>query len=135
MSGDDYTVGVEQAASPDRWIDNEEHVNSDGVTVARQKVAAPRTDMFVSQLVRVLHRLGLSIDTASRQRVSLEAIGSGLTLGTVTTVSGVTTVTTVTTCSTVTNQAQLGGVPAGEIARAQENIGARLLRAQIAVSA
>lgn len=133
-AGDDYTVGVAQAGSPDRYIDNEQHTNSDGTAVARQKVSAPRSDMLLSGLIRVLHRIGLTVDTSARQRVSVENIASGLTLGTVTTVSGVTTVTTVTTCSTVTNLAQLGGRDATPIAAAQMNAAAIALRGRIAVS-
>ncbi len=133
-NGDDYTVGVAQSGTPDRYIANEQLVDSAGVTTAMQKTATPRSDMFLSALMRVMHRIGLTIDTSARQRVSLENIATGLTLGTVTAVGTVTTVTTVTTCASLTNVAQIGGYSAGFYAVAQSNAAAAALRGRITVS-
>ena len=46
-----------------------------------------------------------TVDNLLRQRITLDAIASGLTLGTVTTVTGVTTVTTTGTVTTVNQHA------------------------------
>ena len=67
-------------------------------------------------------------DTASRMRVALEAISSGLTLATITTVG---TVTTVTTVGTLTNQTQVGGLAATEQIPSLMRLGADSLRRNI----
>lgn len=110
-AGDDYTVGVAQSGSPDRYIDNEQQTNDAGTLVARQKVATPRSDAIMSQLNRVLGILGMSFDVAGRQRSTVETFGSAATLPAVTAVGTVTTVTTVTTVGSVTS-ATVAGITA-----------------------
>lgn len=78
----------------------------------------PATDDSVILLRRILKQvdsLGV-VDSAQRQKMTLDSITSGLTLSTVTAVGTVTTVTTVSTVTTVgtvtsaTNLVALGGV-------------------------
>lgn len=75
----------------------------------------PATDDSVILLRRILKQvdsLGV-VDSAQRQKMTLDSITSGLTLSTVTSVGTVTTVSTVTTVATVTsatNLVALGGV-------------------------
>jgi hypothetical protein len=80
------------------------------------------TDIFSDSGLTLLRRLVkavealMVVDSAQRQRVTVDAISAALTLATVTTVgtvsvvSSVSAVTTVTTVSTVTNVSQFGGV-------------------------
>jgi hypothetical protein len=91
---------------------------------------APRTDELLStltRLVKVCETLQV-VDSAQRQRVTLDALAAGLTLGTVTTVTGVTTVATVTTVGSVTNVASIAGMDREQyinIARTAYNTGIR----------
>ncbi len=72
----------------------------------------PATDDSVILLRRILKQvdsLGV-VDSAQRQKMTLDSITSGLTLSTVTAVGTVTTVTTVGTVTSATNLVALGGV-------------------------
>ena len=78
-----------------------------GMHVADFKVA-------LSQLLAAISN-PIHVNNAAQMRVTLENIGTGLTLGTVTTVGGVTLVTTVSTVTSVTavvNLQQIGGFKA-----------------------
>ena len=72
----------------------------------------PATDDSVILLRRILKQvdsLGV-VDSAQRQKMTLDSITSGLTLSTVTAVGTVSTVTTVGTVTSATNLVALGGV-------------------------
>jgi len=72
------------------------------------EVINPATDESLILLRRMLRQIDslAVVDSAQRQRVTIDAITGGLTLG------AVTTVTTVTTVSTVSNMVAMGGVDA-----------------------
>lgn len=89
-----------------------------GVKDTTNTLVNPATDdsaMLLRRLLRQVDSLAV-VDSAQRQKVTLDSITSGLTLSTVTTVGTVSTVTAVTTVSTVstvtsaTNLVALGGV-------------------------
>jgi hypothetical protein len=65
--------------------------------------------VMLSRVVKLLESNAV-VDSAQRQRISLDAIAAGVALPTVTTVTGVTTVTTVATVSSVTNVAANAGM-------------------------
>jgi hypothetical protein len=71
--------------------------------------AASRVEDVLAMLSRVVKLLESNavVDQQQRQRISLDAIAAGLTLGTVTTVG---TVTAVTTVSTVAAQTAMAGM-------------------------
>lgn len=75
-------------------------------------VVNPATDdsaMLLRRLVRQVDSLAV-VDSAQRQKVTIDSISGSLTLGTITTVGTVTTVTTVSTLTSATNLVALGGV-------------------------
>ena len=76
----------------------------------------PVFDDRVENLISLLERLvkisesNQVVDSAQRQRITLDAITAGITLPTVATVATVTTVTTVTAVTSVTNITQNAGM-------------------------
>lgn len=86
-----------------------------GIKDTTNTLVNPATDdsaMLLRRLLRQVDSLAV-VDSAQRQKVTLDSITSGLTLSTVTTVGTVSTVTAVTTVATVTsatNLVALGGV-------------------------
>jgi hypothetical protein len=69
----------------------------------------------------------MTVDTAGRVRILLDAISASLTLGTITTVTGVTTVTT------VTGQTNMGGFAAADQVPSLMHLSADSLRRNIVV--
>lgn len=72
----------------------------------------PATDdsaMLLRRLVKQVDSLAV-VDSAQRQKVTIDSISGSLTLGTITTVGTVSTVTTVSTLTSATNLVALGGV-------------------------
>lgn len=125
----DGTVGVAQASSPDRLIDNAVVTNDAAQTVYRQKVdinGSLLEELLMELRILVANLAGSLPDTAGRTRVLVDSITGSLTLGTVTTVSTVTS---------VTNVAQEGSQPANTNVPSLMNIAAyNALRPQIVVS-
>jgi hypothetical protein len=81
------------------------------------------TGGLLRRILKFVESLGI-VDGQQRQRITVDAITTGLTLSTVTTVSTVTAVTTVTT---VTNLAQIAGDPRPllDLSRVAYNTGLR----------
>lgn len=128
----DGTVGVTQASSPDRQIDNAVVLNDVGSPVYRQKVDI--NGSLLEELLMELRVLAANLggsfpDTTGRTRVLIEALSAGLTLATVT------TVTTVGAVSAVTNIVSEGGQPANTNVPSLMNVVAyNGLRTQIVVA-
>ena len=89
--------------------------------------------VLLRRIVKLLESQAAT-DPQQRQRMTIDNIASGLTLGTVTTVTGVTTVTTVTGVTTVSNLSTLAGYDQrlySDWARTSYNTG---IRAQLTFS-
>jgi hypothetical protein len=90
-----------------KLIHGDDGVNAGDVSVLNPyPTQAPRTDDLLEvlqRMVKLMESLAI-VDVAQRQRISLDTIASGLTLGTVS------TVTTVSTVSTVSNTTANAGM-------------------------
>lgn len=113
----------------------EEGVYADVSTTTPMPVTVPSGELIeaieaLRMTIGSLSRtIGLSIpDLLGRQRVSLDAITGGLTLGTITTVG------TTTTVGTVTNQTQIGGFVAADQIPSLMHMSADNLRRNITVT-
>ena len=108
-------------ATLDSALTELEQINSAGELV--QAIEALR--MAVQSLTRSQGLM--TVDTAGRVRILLDAISASLTLGTITTVTGVTTVTT------VTGQTNMGGFAAADQVPSLMHLSADSLRRNIVV--
>jgi len=94
---------------------------------------ATRTDNLLEMLQRIVKLLESNavVDSAQRQRVSLDNIPAGVTLPTVTTVGTVTTVTTVSTVSAVTNMVANAGMDREQHINVAKNVYANAIRSNL----
>lgn len=128
----DSSVGVQQAASPDRQIDNASVVTEAG-TVYRQRTEDVEVAAVLRDLRRLLGLLGLAIDPATGV---LRAVigGTGAPSSTLGSISA----GTITTVSTVTVLTALANLAPSGVTNPSQNLlndQPLLQRAQIVVSA
>lgn len=129
----DAVVGVQQATSPDRFIDNALYTNDDATPTYRQRVENPELMALMRQLLESLQRFGSGFDPAGRLVVRLtDMAGTAQIVNAAQ--SGTWNVGTVTTVTTLTGQTNLGGYAANPVVFANMQSAANILRAGIAVS-
>jgi len=122
----DAIVAIQQATSPDVFIDNALYTNDDATPVYRQRVEDPELLALVRQLVDSLSKLGTAFDASGRLYVNLaNAAGTNATVAA--SQSGTWNVN----ATTVTN---LGGFPANTSVFSFMQIAANSIRAQIVVT-
>ena len=83
--------------------------NDTAGSVVRTQAGSVDDQLILLRRIVKLLETSAAADPQQRQRMTLDSITTGLTLGTVTTVTGVTTVSTVTSVTSVTNMTQLAG--------------------------
>jgi hypothetical protein len=94
---------------------------------------ADRTDNLLVMLSRIVKLLESNaiVDNAQRQRVTVDAMSSGLTLGTVTSLGTVTTVTTVNTVTAANNLVALAGMDREQYINIAKQTYAQSIRSQL----
>lgn len=86
--------------------------------------------VMLSRIVKLLESNAV-VDSAQRQRVSLDAIPAGVTLPTVTTVGTVTTVTTVSTVTAMNNVVAVAGMDREQHINVAKNVYANAIRSKL----
>lgn len=111
----------------------EDGAATDVSAAAPLPVATLRAEDLLVMLSRIVKLLesGAVVDQQQRQRVTLDAITTNLTLGTVSTVGTVTTVSGVTTVSSVTNVAANAGMDREQYINVAKQTYANSIRARL----
>lgn len=126
----DAVVGVQQATSPDRLIDNALYDNDDATPVYRQRVEDPEMMALLRLLVEGLSKFGAAFDANGRLVVRLtDAAGTAQSVNAVQ--SGTWNIATLTT---LTDQSKMGGYLTNPMVFSQMQSAVNVLRAGIIVS-
>lgn len=129
----DAVVGVKQAETPDRYIDNNVLTNDSAQTVYRQRVEDPEMMALIRQLLEGFNRMSTAWDSSGRMFVRLtDAAGTAQSVNAVQ--SGTWNIGTVTTVSTATTLTQLGGVAANTVPYGIMQTAGNVLRPGIVVT-
>lgn len=130
VAADDISGVLYQRVKP-TW--GEDGAATDVSAAAPLPVAALRAEDLLVMLSRIVKLLesNATVDQQQRQRVTLDAITTNLTLGTVSTVGTVTTVSGVSTVSSVSNVAANAGMDREQYINVAKQTYANSIRARL----